>query len=212
LFRSKLGVLTVLVALSAGSLAACTTTKDGTASPSSTGSASTDSPSADSEVPKVSDPLDASKYAADPCGLVPADVLTSLRLPVPGENRSAGNDSRITAGPSCSWKIRGEGMGVLLTLGTANRDRGAGGLAGLYAGYKQRTFIRYLEHAPDVDGYPAIYYGLADQRSTGSCGLGVGIADDLAVDVYAQGYNGQDDSCGTAARIAAAMIKTLKGA
>ena len=163
-------------------------------------------------MPKVPVPLDASKYAADPCGLVPADVLTALRLPVPGENRPAGNDSQTKAGPSCSWKIQGEGIGVLLTVGTANRDRGAGGLAGLYAGYRQRTFIRFLERAPDVDGYPAIYYGLADQRSVGTCGLGVGIADDLAVDVYAQGYQGQDDSCGTAARIAAAMIKTLKGA
>ncbi|WP_307793204.1 DUF3558 domain-containing protein [Amycolatopsis sp. MtRt-6] len=202
----------MLVALSAGAVTACTTTKDGTASPSSTGSTSAGSSSGDPEVPKVSVPLDASKYAADPCGLVPADVLTPLRLPVPGENRSTGNDAQTKAGPSCSWKIQGEGIGVLLTLGTANRDRGAGGLAGLYAGYKQRTFIRFLEPAPAVDGYPAIYYGLADMRSVGTCGLGVGIADDLAVDVYAQGYKNEDDSCGTAARIAAAMIKTLKGA
>lgn len=163
-------------------------------------------------MPKVADPLDVSKYAADPCGLVPADVLTPLRLPAPGETRPAGNDSKTKAGPSCSWKIKGEGIGVLLTVGTANRDRGAGGLAGIYAGYRQRTFIRFLDHAPDVDGYPAVYYDLTDMRSMGSCGLGVGIADDLAVDVYAQGYQGQDDSCGTAARIAAAMIKTLKGA
>ncbi|MET8998352.1 DUF3558 domain-containing protein [Amycolatopsis sp. NPDC004169] len=197
---------------SVGALAGCTTTKDGTASPSATASTPSGSSSGDPEVPKVSAPLDASKYATDPCGLVPADVLTPLRLPVPGETRPAGNDSRTKAGPSCSWKIKGEGIGVLLTLGTANRDRGAGGLAGLYAGYKQRTFIRFLEPAPDVDGYPAIYYGLSDERSTGTCGLGVGIADDLAADVYAQGYQGADDSCGTAARIAAAMIKTLKGA
>ncbi|SEC75485.1 Protein of unknown function [Amycolatopsis tolypomycina] len=193
-------------------MTACTTTKDGTASPSSTGSTSASSSPGDPEVPKVSVPLDASKYAADPCGLVPADVLTPLRLPVPGEIRSAGNDPRTKGGPSCVWKIRGEGTGVSMTVLTNNRDRGAGGLAGLYAGYKQQTLIRFLEPAPDVDGYPAIYFDLTDMRSVGSCGLGVGIADDLAVDVYAQGYQGQDDSCGTAAKIAAAMIKTLKGA
>ena len=212
MFRSKLGIFAALVVLSAGSLAACTTTKDGTASPSATGSTSAGPSPEAPEVPKVSVPLDVSKYVADPCGLVPADVLTPLRLPVPGENQPAGNDSRTKAGPSCSWKIQGEGIGVLLTLGTVSRDRGAGGLAGLYAGYKQRTFIRFLEPAPEVEGYPAIYYDLADERAMGACGLGVGIADDLAVDVYAQGYQGQDDSCGTAARIAAAMIKTLKGA
>ncbi|MEV5718991.1 DUF3558 domain-containing protein [Amycolatopsis mediterranei] len=207
-----MGVVAVLMALSAGSVTACTTTTGGTASPSPAGSVSSGPSSADPEVPKVSAPLDASKYVADPCGLVPEDVLTPLRLPVPGEKRPAGNDPRTKAGPSCVWRIRGEGTGVSMTLGTSNRDRGAGGLAGLYAGYRQGTFIRFLERAPDVEGYPAIYYDLADERSMGSCGLGVGIADDLVVDVYAQGYNGEDDSCGTAARIAAAMIKTLKGA
>jgi hypothetical protein len=212
LFRSKLGVLTALVVLSAGSMAACTATKDGTASPSPTGSASTNSPSADPEVPKVAVPLDASKYVADPCGLVAQDALTPLRLTDPGQNRPVGNDPRAKAGPSCVWKLRGEGSGVSVILGTASRDRGAGGLAGLYAGYRQRTFIRFLEHAPDIDGYPAIYYGLLDERPMGSCGLGVGIADDLAVDVYAQGYQGPDDSCAAATQVATSVIKTLKGA
>jgi hypothetical protein len=213
LFRSKLGVLAVLVTVSAGLATACTTTTAGTASPSTAESSATDAPSADPDVPKVSAPLDASKYVGDTCAIVPKDVLASLRYTDPGEFQAQSNDSLFTkAGPSCLWKLRGEGIGMSVGIGTGTRAEGAGGLAGLYAGYRNKTLIRFLERAPDVEGYPAIYFGALDERPMGSCGLGVGIADDLAIDVYAQGYQGADDSCGAAGQVAAGIIKTLKGA
>lgn len=163
-------------------------------------------------MPKVSAPLDVSKYVADPCGLVSQDVLKPLRLPAQGENRPAGNDARTKAGPSCVWKIRGEGTGVSLILGTASRDRGAGGLAGIYRGYANKTLIRFLERAPDIEGYPAVYWGLVDERPMGACGIAVGIADDLTFDAYAQGYQGPEDSCAAATQVATSVITTLKGA
>ncbi|KDN19500.1 hypothetical protein DV20_24460 [Amycolatopsis rifamycinica] len=213
MFRSKLGVLVILVTVSAGLAAACTTTTGGTASPSTAGSSSaTGSPSADPEVPKVSAPLDASKYVADTCALVPKDVLASLGMPETGTFQPKGDTLFTKAGPNCAWKIRGQGTGVLVSLGTGSRDAGSGGLAGLYAAYRAKTLIRFLEHAPDVDGYPAVYWGPLDERRMGSCGIGVGIADDLTFDVYAQGYQGADDSCGAANQVAASVIKTLKGA
>lgn len=198
--------------VSAGLATACTTTTGGTASPSPAGSSTTDAPTADPEVPKVSAPLDASKYVGDTCAIVPQDVLTPLRYTDPGVYQAKGDTTFTQAGPSCSWKLHGEGIGVSVTLATGNRDRGAGGLAGLYRGYENKTYIRFLERAPDIEGYPAIYYGIQDERPRGSCGLGVGIADDLAVDVYAQGYQGPDDSCAAATQVASGMIKTLKGA
>ena len=212
MFRSKLGLLAILVTASAGLSTACTTTTGGTASPSTTGSSATGAPSADPDVPKVAVPLDVSKYVSDTCAIVPQDVLTPLSLTDPGVYQAKGDTAFTEAGPSCSWKRHGEGFGVSVTLATGNRDRGAGGLAGLYRGYENKTYIRFLERAPDIEGYPAIYYGLMDERPTGSCGLGVGIADDLTFDVYAQGYQGPDDSCGAATQVASSIIKTLKGA
>lgn len=172
----------------------------------------TDAPSADPEVPKVSAPLDPGKYVADTCSVVPKDVLTSLRFTDAGEYQARGDSVFTKAGPSCLWTLHGEGIGMSVSFGTGSRDEGTGGLAGLYAGYRAKTYIRFLERAPDVEGYPAIYWGLTDERPMGSCGIGVGIADDLTVDVYAQGYQGPDDSCGTANQVAESVIKTLKGA
>jgi hypothetical protein len=212
LFRSKLGALAILMTVSAGLATACTTTTEGTASPSTAGSSATGAPSADPEVPKVPAPLDASKYVGDTCAIVPKDVLTSLRYTDPGVYQAKGDTPFTKAGPSCAWKLRGEGIGLLVTLGTGNRDRGAGGLAGLYAGYRNKTYVRFLERAPDVEGYPVVYWGIVDERPKGSCGLDVGIADDLTFDVYAQGYQGPDDSCGVATQVASSIIKTLKGA
>jgi hypothetical protein len=212
LFRNKLGVLAVLVTVSAGLATACTTTTGGTASPSTAGSSATDAPSADPDVPKVSVPLDASKYVSDTCAIVPQDVLTPLRYTDPGAYQAKGDTAFTQAGPSCSWTRHGEGIGLSVEIGTGTRDRGAGGLAGLYNGYQNKTFIRFLERAPDVEGYPAVYFGIQDDRPKGNCGLGLGIADDLAVDVYAQGYQGPDDSCAAATQVASSIIKTLKGA
>jgi hypothetical protein len=212
LFRSKLGVLVILVSVSAGLATACTTTTGGTASPSTAESSATDAPSADPEVPKVAVPLDASKYVGDTCAIVPKDVLASLRYTDAGVYQAQGDTPFTEAGPSCAWKLRGEGIGLSVALGTGNRDRGTGGLAGLYAGYRKKIYVRFLERAPDVEGYPAVYWGIADERPMGGCGIDVGIADDLTFDVYAQGYQGQDDSCAAANQVAASVIKTLKGA
>lgn len=196
-------------------LAACTTTTGGAASPAPAASDSTapSSGSADPEVPKVTaQPLDAGKYTTDTCALVPPDVLGSLRYADAGEFRPQGATSDTAAGPSCGWTIHGEGIGLQVILGTGNREKGVGGLAGFYAAYRDGKLIKFLEHAPDIEGYPSIYVDISDRRADGSCAIAVGVADDLAIDVQAEGYQGQDDSCGAATQAAAAAIKTLKGA
>lgn len=208
--RSRLHVLATLV-ISAGLAAACTSTTGGTASPAPSGSASAGAPSTDPDVPKVAQPLDASKYVTNPCGLVPQDLMASLQYTKPGEYHPQGNSPTNMAGPSCAWN-RGEGVGADIILGTGNRDRGGGGLAGTYDAYRHRERVLFLERAPDVEGYPAIYYGPNDERSMGTCIMAVGIADDLSFSVQAQGYEAQNDSCAAASQIAAAVIKTLKGA
>ncbi|SFW81762.1 DUF3558 domain-containing protein [Amycolatopsis australiensis] len=207
------GLLTAAAACLLAS--ACTGTTTGSALPASSESApaASSSAQADPDVPKVeATPLDAGKYATDPCGLVPGDVLTPLRYTDPGKYVPRGNTLDTEAGPSCRWTIHGEGIGLQMIVGTGNRDRGAGGLAGYYAGYRAGTLIKFLERAPDIEGYPAIYVDISDRRANGNCAIAVGVADDLAIGVQAEGYQGQDDSCGAATQAAAAAIKTLKGA
>jgi hypothetical protein len=209
-------VLAGAVSISACLLvSACTTTTGGAASPAPSGS---DSPApssgqTDPDVPKVqAAPLDVGKYATDPCALGPADVLTPLRYTDPGKYKPKGDTSDTAAGPSCGWTIHGEGIGLQVIVGTGNRDDGAGGLAGYYAAYRSGVLIKFLEHAPDIEGYPAIYVDISDRRARGNCAIAVGVADDLAFGLQAEGYQGQDESCDVATQAAAAVIKTLKGA
>ncbi|WP_328454916.1 DUF3558 domain-containing protein [Amycolatopsis sp. NBC_00438] len=196
-------------------LSACTTTTGGAASPAPSESESSAPPtaSADPEVPKVqAAPLDVGKYATDPCALVPAGVLTPLRYTDQGDYLPKGDAPDTAAGPSCRWKIRGEGIGLQVILETGNRESGQGGLAGLYAAYRSGVLIKFLERAPDIEGYPTIYVDISDRRANGNCAIAVGVADDLSIGVSAEGYQGQDDSCGAATQAAAAAIKALKGA
>ncbi|MGW4062494.1 DUF3558 domain-containing protein [Amycolatopsis sp. NPDC004747] len=190
-------------------LTGCSPEKTGTATPAPSGAASSSAPS-DPAVPKVANPLDASKYASKPCDIVPGSVLSSLKFTEPGHTQLQ-DEGLGAAGPGCGWKISGEGVSMQVIIGTGNRDRGAGGLAGLYGAHESGQFP-FLEAAPDVDGYPAIYVDKRDRRPIGNCVLDVGVADDLAINVYAGGYEGADDSCAAAQKVAAAIITTLKGA
>lgn len=190
-------------------LAGCSPEKTGTATPAPSES-SAGSASANPDVPKVPAPLDPAKYVTQPCAVVPSSTLSSLRFTEQGAPQQQ-DDGLGAAGPGCAWKISGEGMNLVVVIGTGNRDNGLGGLAGLYQAHESGQFP-FLEKAPDVEGYPAIYIDKRDRRPIGNCSLDVGIADDLAVAVHAGGYEGQQDSCAAAQQVAAAMITTLKGA
>ena len=198
------------VAAAALVLAGCSPEKTGTASPAPSEPSASSGASSDPGVPKVATPLDASKYESKPCDIVPAEVLSSLRFTDPGKAQQK-DGGFGAAGPSCSWDIRGEGATLQVVIGSGNRDRGAGGLAGLYGAHESGR-LPFLEPAPAVEGYPAIYLDLRDRRSIGACSMDVGVADDLAIAVYTDGYQSADDSCGTARKAAAAIVTTLKGA
>lgn len=201
--------LTAGAVVSALLLAGCSPEKTGTASPVSSSSAPSAATS-DPDVPKVSAPLDAARYEAKPCDIVPAATLASLRFTGPGKAQQK-DDEFSASGPSCAWRVEGEGVSVLVIIGTGNRDRGTGGLAGLY-GAHERGKLPFLEPAPAVEGYPAIYVDLRDRRATGACSMNIGVADDLAIAVDSAGYQGEQDSCAAAQQVAAAIITTLKGA
>ena len=133
--------------------------------------------------------------------------MTGLGLTKPGELDVGTSTSK--AGPSCDWVSNGKGSTVAILTG--NRDRGAGGLVAVYRG-KQAGLYAYAEPAPDVEGYPAVYAQITDRRSAGECGIFVGIADDLTFTVKNSGFEGAQGSCDAVQKVAAAVVKTLKGA
>jgi hypothetical protein len=195
----------IVVLLAAG----CSPERTGTASPAPSAPASQGA-SSNPDVPKVATPLDVSKYTSRPCDIVPASALSPLRFTDPGKSQLQDNGFGAV-GPSCGWKISGEGVSVQVIIGTGNRDNGVGGLAGLYGAHDSGQFP-FLEPAPDVEGYPAIYVDKRDRRPMGNCSLDFGVADDLSIAVNSGGYEGEQDSCDAAQKVAAAIITTLKGA
>ncbi|MFI5606785.1 DUF3558 domain-containing protein [Amycolatopsis sp. NPDC051903] len=206
--RAALGCAAVL---GSALLAACSGATGGTAQPApASASSPADTSGANPAVPKVGHPLDVSAYVGDPCRTVPPSVLTPLGYTTPGEPHTAAA-ADTSAGPYCGWLIGAEGLSVQVGLLTGNRDRGTGGLSGLYQG-KAAGQVGFLAPAPAVAGYPAVYTGLRDRRARGDCGLDVGIADDLVFSVAALGYQGEQDSCHVAETVAAAVVGTLKGA
>ncbi len=205
MLRNRVAAATLVLVSVA--VAGCTGETPGTpkptpgTAPSSASSAAPDDPN----VPKVANPLDASAFVSEACKLLPAASAAELGFTEPGEPK---ND---TSNPSCSWGIRGKADSMQIILGSGNREKGMGGLAGLYKA-KEAGQLRFLEPGPEVDGYPTVYYGLQDRRAGGNCDLSVGIADDLTVSAHAGGYENEQDSCGNAQKAASAVIKTLKGA
>jgi hypothetical protein len=197
--------LTALVALSAVAVAGCAAQTPGTPTPAPQAS----SPAGGNpQVRKVVQPLNPSKFEADPCGLVPQQVMAELSYPNPG---AVTPKDQSPSGPYCGWNSSPVGRGMMVTIQTGNRDSGTGGLAGLYAA-RDSGQMPFLEPAPEVSGYQAVYADRQDRRPRGACNLHIGITDDLDFSVATQGYSGPQDSCNAAQQVAVAVVKTLKGA
>jgi hypothetical protein len=161
------------------------------------------------EAPPITDPLDADAFLDDPCELTPLAELSGLGYAEPGEPKTEDDVARELSGPSCHWSGAEAGVGMTVQIQTVNRDNGIGGIAGLHEAAANGQ-LGFLEQTDDLSGYPAYFAGLSDRRSTGSCGLAVGIADDLNFTVTSLGYQGADDSCGNSVAVAEIVIDTLK--
>jgi hypothetical protein len=184
-------------------LSACSQSTTGTPSP---GFSASDSPTGTSSpalvAPKVSNPLDVSKFEKNPCGLLSNaqanQILTVTRsLVSPGAT-----DSTI-----CAWKDEG---GAEISLGMV------GGNGGLSASYSQHRADSpgYFIPVPDIEGYPALLASVADLRSKGSCTVAVGVRDDEVMVVnmnWVVHAPGQGDPCQLAQKAAGLAVVTIKG-
>lgn len=188
----------VVVVLGIATLAGCSPVS-GTPSPTTTTSTG---PSA----PKVTNPIDTTKYQADPCGLLTAAQVAPYTVTTPGSVV----DGTSALGPGCSWGNTNTGTTFIVQFITANK-------VGLTALYINKDIILkgggYFEPTT-VQGYPAVFNSQADQRKDGTCSLAIGIADSLDYNVavamadFSPKYN---DPCGMATQIADMAMTTLRG-
>ncbi|WP_406640629.1 DUF3558 domain-containing protein [Amycolatopsis sp. WGS_07] len=176
---------------------ACSSTP-GTPVPATPGPSSAPT-STSRSVPKVSNPLDATKYEQNPCSLLSQAQATEVIKAV--RNRQG----QGLVAPICSWYDADNnrvGLGLL---------PGQGGLAGAYTNSDSES--GYFEVAPDVNGYPAVFAGTTDDRKRGGCQVAVGIKDDetftasVALRTTSPLYN---DPCSLAVKTAAAAVTTIK--
>ncbi|MBN9745301.1 DUF3558 domain-containing protein [Amycolatopsis sp. A1MSW2902] len=150
-------------------------------------------------VPKVSNPLDATKYEQNPCALLSQAQATEVI------NAVRHRQGKGLVAPLCTWyddRDNSVGLGLL---------PGQGGLAGAYTNADSES--GYFEAAPDVNGYPAVFAGTTDDRKRGGCQIAVGIKDDetfTASVLLDKSFPGYADPCALAAKTAAAAVTTLK--
>ncbi|WP_188316309.1 DUF3558 domain-containing protein [Solihabitans fulvus] len=166
---------------------------------------SSDSPSSSptsssASAPHVAKPLDTSKFQAAPCTMLQSAQLQQFGLSTPGDPKAD------ATGPNCHWSNLDSGVSLDVGFVTGNKD-------GLSALYGKRSSLDLFTVLPDIDGYPAVIYGVTDNRSRGTCNVDVGVSDSLNFDAMVQAANGplKSDPCSAAKQIAGMVVKTLAG-
>lgn len=174
----------------------------GTGTPSATVSSPASSPGSIS-APKVQNPLTTSVISKHPCDTALTDSqLTQLVGEVPS-SRHTDN----AAGPGCGWTKRSTGAGIDVAWMTGLRN----GLSDYYAKKETDAFQQPIM----IGGYPAVVYNPVVASPVGDCGVGVGIADNLAFDVHfivGSDRYGKLNPCDAAKAIAGDVLDNLKAA
>lgn len=195
--------ITRLIAALAAATAvtACTTTANGVPHPQpETEDTSTSPPSTstNSQAPRVTNPLDASTFVAEPCSSLTSAQLGTFEVRPPGTPR--GGDGVLT--PGCSW--HGDAGSISIGWLTENK----GGLSDTYRGRELEAY--FVETT--VDEYPAVFTDANDSRPQGHCGIVVGISDTMTFYATVDTRLDADGSCALAKQVAAAALATVKEA
>ena len=187
---------------------ACTTQADGTPTPGPTSAPSetTTTPSEDPTfgAPRVTDPLDATRFLTEPCTVLGQAQLATFDVSRPGIPTTTGAVAEH-AGPYCSWHAATE---LASTIGVGFLTGNENGLSDTYRGRDQFDYFV----PTTVDGYPAVFVDGSDGRDNGRCNITVGINDQLAFRATEQGRLDAQGSCDRAKQVAAAALTTLKEA
>jgi Protein of unknown function (DUF3558) len=184
----------------------CSTTASGRPTPQPTSSLPIESTPVghqSDEVPRVADPLDATRFLAQPCATLTEAQLASLAITRPGIPTTTGAIAE-RSGPYCTW-IAAEELRSAIGLGfdTGNRD-------GLSDNYRAHDQFAYFEPTT-VANYPAVFADRDDLRPQGLCIIVVGITDTLTFSVSEDGELDQQGACDRAKQVAAAALVTMGG-
>jgi hypothetical protein len=201
--------VSVAIALSVAAIAltGCTTTEAGSAipAPNPPEPPAASSTEAAPTAPTVAEPLDASKYLADPCA-----ILTPAQLASYGMTRSEDPNTPSTSTdfslPTCLWYGSAQSFNVGVSWLTSNKN----GLADTYDIQESDTW-EYFE-AIEVEDYPAVFNYFSEDPQYGNCHVTVGVSDRLVFTVNIQGQGNIDaqTGCDLVIRVATAVIQMLK--
>ncbi|WP_329052617.1 DUF3558 domain-containing protein [Amycolatopsis sp. NBC_01488] len=192
-------------------LTGCTTSTNGTASPSPNPTGQPTSPSQESEavpgpgVPKVETPLDISHFQQSPCD----SLTTAQSQELLGSTVVAKPVVDDQAGPTCNWDVPAVSQaGVGVTYFKATKL----GLTGIYRS-KDSVYPFFMPLEP-IDGYPTVAFGTVDERnSKGRCSLALGTSDTEQVDIsvsLSETNIGKKDPCAAAHDVAAKVLENLR--
>jgi len=145
--------------------------------------------------PAVEEPLDVDVLSDDPCDAVDLGQLGGLGITEPGVHDSHDGN------PECRWHLSDSLLHVIGLTPVVTSDGGLGDL------YERKEYRQYFEPT-EIDGYPAVYASVLEQRPRGNCELWVGVTDQLAVTIRT--YFLETEPCPVAERVATAMIERAR--
>lgn len=152
--------------------------------------------------PDVEDPLDISRFVADPCLVLTSTQAQGLNVPTQGTPTS------FSLGKGCDWTNR-ENLGSTTIAMSNNQPLG---LTAQYTANKDGKY-QFFEEISPIEDYPAIAFDVVDRRDRGACSVAVGVANDLSFTVFltlSTGNIDKKDPCESASIVAGMMMKTMK--
>jgi len=152
--------------------------------------------------PKVTDPLDTTRFQKDPCQALTADQAQSLGTPPTGKPRN------MPFGNACEWKNPDTRAHAVVHF----LDRYPYGLSTEYQA-REDGKLALFQVLPPIEGYPAVVSDVVDPRPTGACTVVVGVSDEIAFEVPLQlspENIGKKDPCEIAAMVAGMALQTMK--
>lgn len=163
-------------------------------------------PQGPTSAPPVPQPLDASRYLKNPCGVLDNSQLGQFGVTEAGRPDTSSGTAN-TSGPGCIWSNKSDYSAIGFGIVTGNEN----GLSDLYRANatKPQGFFGYFIPT-SVDGYPAVFNDGSDGRSSGDCNLATAVTDKLMIITNQQNGDGPR-SCDVAKQVASAVITTLKG-
>lgn len=202
--QGKAKASTVLACLAILAVSGCTQSSDGDGTPgpiSSVPASDGASTAASASSPVIANPLDVSRFMADPCASITSTQASDLTISPQGKRVD------IQSGQACDWlygpNLQWHAVVTYIVPDAKN------GLQNLYNQKAAGWYDQGYFEPTTLDGYPAVYQDSTDYRTNGQCELSVGINEQVFFSVLNKGQN-NTDLCKGAAKVATAVVETIK--